>query len=155
EKPNVRVERCNEESAILFLDVANRPVNVFNREVFADLEAALDYLAADRQIRLICIQSAKISKPIAGADLQEFTQVASAEDAQAMSALGQRIFTRLSNLSAPTIIIVKGPCLGGGLEFALACDYRLVIDDPKTQLGLPEVELGIIPGWGGTQRLPR
>jgi 3-hydroxyacyl-CoA dehydrogenase/enoyl-CoA hydratase/3-hydroxybutyryl-CoA epimerase len=155
ESPNVRVERPSNESAILLLDTANRPVNVFNHAVFADLEGALGYLAAEKQISLIFVQSAKISKPIAGADIQEFARIDSAEEAHALSALGQRLFTRLAELPAPTIIVVKGPCLGGGLEFALACDYRLVIDDPKTQLGLPEVELGIIPGWGGTQRLPR
>jgi 3-hydroxyacyl-CoA dehydrogenase/enoyl-CoA hydratase/3-hydroxybutyryl-CoA epimerase len=155
DRPNVRVERCDEQSAILFLDVADRPVNVFNRAVFADLESALDYLAAAAEIQLICVQSAKISKPIAGADLQEFTGMTTPEDARAMSDLGQRIFGKLAKLPAPTVIVIKGPCLGGGLEFALACDYRLLIDDPKTQLGLPEVELGIIPGWGGTQRLPR
>src|SRR5262249_11732039 len=59
------------------------------------------------------------------------------------------------SLPQATVAVIHGPCLGGGLEFALACDYRLVVDHPKTQLGLPEIELGLLPGWGGTQRLPR
>src|SRR5260221_14749855 len=72
-----------------------------------------------------------------------------------MSALGQKVFDKLAKLPMPTIAAIAGPCLGGGLELALACDYRLVLDRPATQVGLPEVELGLLPGWGGTQRLPR
>src|SRR6185312_616189 len=75
--------------------------------------------------------------------------------ATAISAAGQKMFDKLAGLPMPTIAAISGPCLGGGLEFALACDYRLVYDKPSTQLGLPEVELGLLPGWGGTQRLPR
>ncbi len=152
---NLRVERVSENSVQLLLDVAGKSVNVFNRRVFADLEAALDHLKADLSIKLVFVHSAKLSKPIAGADLNEFTAIHTAEEARAISALGQRIFGKLADLPATTIIVVQGSCLGGGLEFALACDYRLLIDHPKTQLGLPEVELGLIPGWGGTQRLPR
>src|SRR5207237_8419341 len=70
-------------------------------------------------------------------------------------ASGQRVFSKRAGLRVPTIALLHGPCLGGGLEVALACDYRLVLDHPKTQLGLPEVELGLLPAWGGCQRLPR
>ena len=62
---------------------------------------------------------------------------------------------QVENLRVPTVAVIHGPCLGGGLEFSLACDYRVVIDAPGTQIGLPEIELGLVPGWGGTQRLPR
>jgi 3-hydroxyacyl-CoA dehydrogenase/enoyl-CoA hydratase/3-hydroxybutyryl-CoA epimerase len=155
ETSNLRIERTGETSAQLLLDVADKSVNVFNQKVFADLEAALDYIKADLAIQVVFISSAKLSKQIAGADLNEFTKISSPEEAKALSALGQRVFGKLADLPATTIIVVQGSCLGGGLEFALACDYRLLIDHPKTQLGLPEVELGIIPGWGGTQRLPR
>ena len=65
------------------------------------------------------------------------------------------MFDKLAALPMPTVAAIHGPCLGGGLELALACDYRLVFDRANTQLGLPEVELGLLPGWGGTQRLPR
>src|SRR5262249_4470905 len=68
---------------------------------------------------------------------------------------GQLIFDKLARLRLPTVAVISGACLGGGLELALACDYRVVLDHPKTQLGLPEIELGLLPAWGGTQRLPR
>ncbi|MGH7172583.1 MAG: 3-hydroxyacyl-CoA dehydrogenase NAD-binding domain-containing protein, partial [Gemmataceae bacterium] len=89
------------------------------------------------------------------ADLHEFLGIQDAAGAEAISAAGQKLFDKLAALPMPTIAAVSGACLGGGLEFALACDYRLVFDKPDTQLGLPEVELGLLPGWGGTQRLPR
>src|SRR5262249_42705539 len=72
-----------------------------------------------------------------------------------ISAQGQDLFGKLEGLSVPTLAVIHGPCLGGGLELALACDYRVALDQPRTQLGLPEIELGLVPGWGGTQRLPR
>src|SRR2546421_11546152 len=152
---HLRLDRPSDSLAMLVLDVAGKSVNVFNRSVFTDLEAALDAVARDPSIRLLGIKSARLSKPIAGADLEEFTRIQDAAASSELSALGQRLFDKLSLPPAISIIVIQGPCLGGGLEFALACDYRLVIDHPSTQLGLPEVELGIIPGWGGTQRLPR
>src|SRR5207237_5054022 len=105
--------------------------------------------------RLFVLRSEKRSGFIAGADLHDFTKIRAADEAKAVSALGQRVFGQLGALRIPSIALVHGPCLGGGLEVALACDYRLVLDHPKTQLGLPEVELGLLPAWGGCQRLPR
>lgn len=152
---NLRVENNGNGLATLWLDVADRPVNVFNRQVLADLGAALNQLAADRSLQVLIVRSAKPAGFIAGADLHEFTLVQSPADATLLSGHGQQLFDRLAQLPVPTIAVIHGPCLGGGLEFALACDYRLVVDHPKTQLGLPELELGLLPGWGGTQRLPR
>jgi 3-hydroxyacyl-CoA dehydrogenase / enoyl-CoA hydratase / 3-hydroxybutyryl-CoA epimerase len=140
---------------MLVLDVAGKSVNVFNRQVLTDLEAAIEQIAGEPSVRLLGIRSGKPSKPFAGADLEEFGRIHDPADARALSALGQRVFDKLSLLPAISLIVIQGSCLGGGLEFALACDYRLVVDHPTTQLGLPEVELGLIPGWGGTQRLPR
>jgi 3-hydroxyacyl-CoA dehydrogenase/enoyl-CoA hydratase/3-hydroxybutyryl-CoA epimerase len=105
-------------------------------------------------VQLLTVRSAKASGFAAGADLQAFQQITDSTQATALSAAGQEVFGRLARLPVPTVAVVHGPCLGGGLEFALACDYRLVVDQPKTQLGLPEIELGLIPAWGGTQRLP-
>lgn len=152
---NLRLEATGPDTATLWLDVADRPVNVFNRQVVADLDAALDHVAADASIKILLVRSAKASGFIAGADLQEFVAVQGPEDAVALSERGQRLFDKVSNLPQTTVAVIHGPCLGGGLECALACDYRVVIDLPKTQLGLPEIELGLLPGWGGTQRLPR
>jgi 3-hydroxyacyl-CoA dehydrogenase/enoyl-CoA hydratase/3-hydroxybutyryl-CoA epimerase len=148
------VERGSDGAVALILDVSNRSVNVFNRQVMADLDAALDAVAASKPPVLI-VRSGKKSGFVAGADLQEFLTIQDAGGATAVSATGQKLFDKLAALPMPTIAAISGPCLGGGLEFALACDYRLVYDKPSTQLGLPEVELGLLPGWGGTQRLPR
>jgi 3-hydroxyacyl-CoA dehydrogenase/enoyl-CoA hydratase/3-hydroxybutyryl-CoA epimerase len=150
----VVVERDVEGSVGLKLDVPGRAVNVFNRQVMTDLDAALDAVAASKPPLLI-VQSGKKSGFVAGADLHEFLAIRDAAGATAISAAGQKLFDKLAGLPIPTTAAISGPCLGGGLEFALACDYRLVYDKPSTQLGLPEVELGLLPGWGGTQRLPR
>src|SRR5262249_45151225 len=125
------------------------------RPVLTDLEAAIDRLAAEPSLRLLDVRSPDFAKPFAGADIQGFAAIRTSEQARDLSQLGQRVFDKLANLPLRSIITVNGPCLGGGLELALACNYRLLIDQPKTQLGLPEVELGLLPGWGGTQRLPR
>jgi 3-hydroxyacyl-CoA dehydrogenase/enoyl-CoA hydratase/3-hydroxybutyryl-CoA epimerase len=148
------VERDPDGALALILDVPGRSVNVFNRQVMADLDAALDAVA-DRKAALLVVRSGKKSGFVAGADLEEFLGIQDAASATAISESGQKLFGKLAALPMPTIAAISGACLGGGLEFALACDYRLVFDKPSTQLGLPEVELGLLPGWGGTQRLPR
>ncbi len=148
------VERDPEGALALILDVPGRSVNVLNRQVMADLNAALDSVA-DSKAPLLVLRSGKKSGFIAGADLQEFLGIQDAASAEAVSASGQQLFAKLAAVPMPTLAAISGACLGGGLELALACDYRLVFDKPGTQLGLPEVELGLLPAWGGTQRLPR
>jgi 3-hydroxyacyl-CoA dehydrogenase/enoyl-CoA hydratase/3-hydroxybutyryl-CoA epimerase len=155
ESQTVVVEKDTDGSAVLKLDVPDRPVNVFNRQVLADLDAALDAVKADTRIPLLVVRSGKKAGFVAGADLEEFLTIRDAAEASAVSERGQRLFDKLAGLPMPTVAAVHGPCLGGGLELALACDYRLVYDRRETQLGLPEVNLGLLPGWGGTQRLPR
>ncbi len=152
---NLAVEHHPDGVALLRIDVPERPVNVFSRQVLADLDAALQYVAGDASVRLLVLRSGKVSGFMAGADLNELAAIESPEAARALSELGQNVFDRLAGLPQPTVALIHGPCLGGGLEFALACDYRLVLDTAKTQFGLPEVELGLVPAWGGTQRLPR
>jgi 3-hydroxyacyl-CoA dehydrogenase/enoyl-CoA hydratase/3-hydroxybutyryl-CoA epimerase len=152
---NLVVNRQPDGIAELVLDVKDRPLNVFNRQVMADLDAALDRVAAEPAIQCLVIKSGKATGFLAGADLHEFTSVANAQDASELSARGQRLFNKVADLRVPTVAVISGPCLGGGLEFALACDWRVAVDQPKTQLGFPEIELGLLPGWGGCQRLPR
>ena len=152
---HLRLESDTRGVATLSLDMRDKSVNVLNQALLHELERAFQALAADSQIRVVIIRSAKPSGFLAGADLKEFTSVRTAEEAESLSLFGQGVFQLLADLKAVTIAVIDGPCLGGGLELALACDYRLGVDQPGTQLGLPEVELGIIPGWGGTQRLPR
>lgn len=148
------VERDPEGALALIVDVPGRSVNVLNRQVMADLDAALDAVAGSKAPLLI-VRSGKKSGFIAGADLQEFLRIQDAASAEAISASGQKLFAKLAAAPMPSIAAISGACLGGGLELALACDYRLVFDKSNTQLGLPEVELGLLPAWGGTQRLPR
>jgi 3-hydroxyacyl-CoA dehydrogenase/enoyl-CoA hydratase/3-hydroxybutyryl-CoA epimerase len=150
----IAVQRDPEGALALILDVPGRSVNVFNRQVMADLDAALDAVA-DSKAPLLVVRSRKKNGFVAGADLEGFLSIQDSASASAISATGQKLFDKLASLPMPTIAAISGACLGGGLEFALACDYRLVFDKPSTQLGLPEVELGLLPGWGGTQRLPR
>jgi 3-hydroxyacyl-CoA dehydrogenase/enoyl-CoA hydratase/3-hydroxybutyryl-CoA epimerase len=151
----VVVERDRDGSVMLKLDVPGKSVNVFNRQVLADLDAAFEALAQENNVPLLVLHSGKPSGFLAGADMAEFLAIADSAGAMALSELGQRLFDKLAALPMPTVASIAGPCLGGGLEFALACDYRLVYDKPSTQLGFPEIELGLLPAWGGTQRMPR
>jgi 3-hydroxyacyl-CoA dehydrogenase/enoyl-CoA hydratase/3-hydroxybutyryl-CoA epimerase len=152
---NLRIDPPSDHVAVLWLDVPDRSLNVFSRQVMADLDRALDAVAAEPAIYILVVRSAKPAGFLAGADLHEFTAVRTPEDAMALSAVGQRLFDKVADLRVPVVAVIHGPCLGGGLEFALACDARVAVDQPGTQIGLPEIELGLLPGWGGTQRLPR
>jgi 3-hydroxyacyl-CoA dehydrogenase/enoyl-CoA hydratase/3-hydroxybutyryl-CoA epimerase len=155
ETANLSVDSKINGIACIWLDVPGRTHNVFNRQVIKDLDQALDRARSQGAIKLLVIASAKQSGFVAGADLQEFTTVKGPADALALSLAGQDLFDKLASLTMPSVAVVCGACLGGGLELALACDYRVVINQHGTQIGLPEIELGLIPGWGGTQRLPR
>lgn len=151
----LRLETQPDGSAILWLDVQGRSVNVVTRRMLADLDAAVAHVEIDASLRALILRSAKPCGFLAGADVHELAAVRSVADAEALSGQGQAVLGKLAALRLPTVAVIHGSCLGGGLELALACDYRLVIDVPGTQLGLPEVELGLLPAWGGTQRLPR
>lgn len=150
---SLRVEVDN-GIAWLWLDVP-KPYNVLNRDVVTDLTEALARVEADASVKLLVFLGKKKNGFLAGADLNEFKTIRTAEEATALSAMGQQLMERVAGVRVPTVAVIHGPCLGGGLEFALACDYRVVVDQPGTQIGLPEIELGLLPGWGGTQRLPR
>lgn len=151
-----RLSIDNQKIARLIFDVPNEKVNTFSLPILQELEQILNDLSKNKEISALAISSAKDNVFIAGADLHSFetmfTQPSTGEDVIKM---GNRVFNKLSALPFPSFALIHGACLGGGLEFALACTYRIVSDHPKTVLGLPEVTLGIIPGWGGTQRLPR
>lgn len=140
--------------AWLSIDVADSAVNMLSNEVMQDLDKALDYLAQHHPAGLV-ICSSKDSGFIAGADIDEFSGLDTTEKGLALVARGWRLFDRLAATHYPTLALIQGHCLGGGLELAMACRYRLAIQHDGTRLGLPEVMLGIFPGWGGMQRLPR
>ena len=140
--------------ARLTFDKAGATTNTLSAAVLAELNEALDALDADPPKGLV-IASGKANGFIAGADIDEFGTVKSEADAVALVKRGWDTFERLTGVKYPTLALVRGFCLGGGLELALACRYRVVVDEPGTRLGLPEVMLGIVPGWGGMKRLPK
>jgi 3-hydroxyacyl-CoA dehydrogenase/enoyl-CoA hydratase/3-hydroxybutyryl-CoA epimerase len=120
-----------------------------------ELEALLIGFRDDPSTRAIVLISGKPDNFIAGADIEEFTALTSQDAAERLSFEGQETVSRVETFQKPVVAAIHGACLGGGLELALACHYRIATDHPKTQLGLPEVQLGLIPGAGGCQRLPR
>lgn len=140
--------------ATLAFDKADATTNTLSAAVLDELNEALDLLERDPPKGLV-IRSGKANGFIAGADVDEFGEVKDDAGALAIVRRGWDTFERLARVGYPTLALVKGFCLGGGLELALACRYRVVVDEPGTRLGLPEVMLGIVPGWGGIKRLPR
>ena len=152
---NFRIARDDRNVVTVSIDVADRAVNVFNESVLDELDALVGSLEADRTARVVIFRSAKSSGFFAGADLKELSELPSTAEVESVVRRGQDLFARIERLEVPTVAVIHGPCLGGGLEFALACRYRIAVNSSSTRLGLPEVQLGIIPGWGGTQRLPQ
>jgi 3-hydroxyacyl-CoA dehydrogenase/enoyl-CoA hydratase/3-hydroxybutyryl-CoA epimerase len=146
----------NEGIANLIFDLPAQKVNKFNAPVMQELEQVLDIATQNKEIKIMTIRSGKEDIFIAGADLHSFEPIfKDPSSGGVIISTGHRVFDKLQNLPFPTVALIDGACLGGGTELALACTYRVVSDNPKTQMGLPEVTLGIIPGWGGTQRMPR
>lgn len=141
--------------AVLTFDLPDEKVNKLTMAVMAELSTLLDDLAADDSVKALVITSGKQDTFIAGADIAEIRDITSPELGEQLSRQGQSLFRRVEELPFPTVAAIHGACLGGGLELALACDHRVISNDPRTVLGLPEVKIGIIPGFGGTQRLPR
>lgn len=140
--------------ANLIFDAPNEKVNKLATSVLLDLKKALNVIDNNKAIRVLLISSAKKDNFIAGADINEIKAINDEKDALDKVSKGQEILDQLAKLKIPTICVINGSCLGGGLELALACKYRVGVINAKTILGLPEVNLGIIPGFGGTQRLP-
>ena len=136
----------------LTLDKPGGSQNVLSAEVIAELDLSLTEIEQANPAALI-IRSAKQNGFIAGADIAEFSAIESGQQAAKMLAFAHRVMNRLESLNMPSVALINGHCLGGGLELALACDYRVVCDEPSIRLGLPEVMLGIHPGFGGTVRL--
>lgn len=145
-----------EESGIVIavLDRAGESTNALSAEVMAEFAQILDQLDLYPPAGLI-VRSAKAAGFIAGADIGEFSQLDTPEKGRALVARGWDLFNRLAAVKYPTLALVRGHCLGGGLELALACRYILAVDEPGTKMALPEVMLGIFPGWGGMLRLPQ
>ncbi len=141
--------------AIVTFDLPGEKVNKLTLAVMDELDRLLDELRAKTEIKALVFRSGKEGNFIVGADIAEIQNVTEASTGEMFARRGQAVFAKLKTLPFPTVAAIHGPCMGGGLELALACDYRIISNDQKTALALPEVKLGIIPGFGGTQRLPR
>jgi enoyl-CoA hydratase len=144
-----------ERDGALAIITLNRPkqLNALSQAVLREIEAGLDELAADDAIRAIILTGAGDRAFAAGADIGELAALESATQGRILAARSHQLGRKMAELGKPIIAAINGFALGGGLELALACDIRLASE--TAQVGLPEVTLGIIPGWGGTQRLPR
>lgn len=141
--------------AVLTMDVPGETMNTLKQAFGDEITAMLDEIEQDSSIKGVVLQSGKEGSFVAGADISMLAACTTAEDAEALSKGGQDVFNRIENMAKTFVAAIHGPALGGGLELALACHYRVCTDADITQLGLPEVQLGLLPGSGGTQRLPR
>ncbi|NLG60194.1 MAG: 3-hydroxyacyl-CoA dehydrogenase [Gammaproteobacteria bacterium] len=139
---------------VLSFDRQGESVNTFSQDVLIELDGLLERLALDPP-RALVLRSAKEKGFIAGADIREFREFDAKGTIGDSIHRGQQVFQRLADLPCPTVAAIHGFCMGGGTEIALACDARVASSDPSTRIGLPEVKLGIYPGWGGSVRLPR
>ena len=148
-----QLETDADNIAWLSIDKADASTNSLNRDLVDELDSILDELEVDRPKGLV-ILSAKASGFIVGADINEFTTIETTEQARELIRRGQGVINRIEGLRFTTVALIHGYCLGGGLELVLGCDYRIAEDGVKTKLGLPEVRLGIHPGFGGATRLP-
>ncbi|PYK61846.1 MAG: hypothetical protein DME21_07990 [Verrucomicrobia bacterium] len=154
EKRCVYRQITDEQVCILTFDRPNSSANVFDRETLHELDDHLDFIADSTELKGVVLTSAKNSIFIAGADLHALAD-ASADDLASLIELGQTVFNRVASLNIPTAAAIHGACVGGGFELCLACDYRVASPDRATKIGLPETQLGILPAWGGSTRLPR
>jgi 3-hydroxyacyl-CoA dehydrogenase/enoyl-CoA hydratase/3-hydroxybutyryl-CoA epimerase len=149
-----RVDTRPDGALVLSFDRDGKSVNSISQDVLIELDTMLERIALDPPKALI-LRSAKEKGFIAGADIEEFERFDAKGTTGDAIRRGQRVFQRLAELRVPTVAAIHGFCMGGGTELALACRYRVASNDPSTKIGLPEIKLGIYPGWGGSVRLPR
>ncbi|MFN3709313.1 MAG: fatty acid oxidation complex subunit alpha FadJ [Alishewanella aestuarii] len=145
----------DDKVAVITMDIPGESMNVLKASFADEIDTMLKQLANDSTLKGVVFISGKKDSFIAGADISMLDACQTAEQAEAIAAMGQQMFDRLEQLRLPVVAAIHGPCLGGGLELALACHARVASSSPKTVLGLPEVQLGLLPGSGGTQRLPK
>ncbi|MCA9149395.1 MAG: enoyl-CoA hydratase/isomerase family protein [Planctomycetales bacterium] len=153
----IRLSYPEADIALLTLDMPGKGANILSRPVLDELERVLDEVAGREDLAGLILISAKPGIFIAGADLREFvaSMGAPASEVVALCRRGQTLFQRLSKTPFVTIAAIDGVCVGGGAELACWCDRRIMTSSPKTEIGFPEVKLGLFPGWGGTARAPR
>jgi 3-hydroxyacyl-CoA dehydrogenase/enoyl-CoA hydratase/3-hydroxybutyryl-CoA epimerase len=145
----------DKDVAVIEFDIAHAKVNTLGTPLMTQFEQLLDALRTNEAVRGVVLISGKEETFVAGADLDEIEALQTEEAAADAARFGQRVFEKIETLGKPVVAAVHGACLGGGCEMILACHHRILTDHPSTKVGLPEVKLGILPGFGGTQRLPR
>lgn len=153
-KNTFTLEKKEDGIGILYFDLPGEKINKFSTPVVKELEEWVEKLK-NENLKCLLIISKKKNIFIAGADINEIKNYTDPELGYQTGLRGQKVFENISKLPFPTIAVIDGACMGGGTELSLACTYRLASDNPATKIAMPEVNLGILPGWGGTQRLPR
>lgn len=156
-KPAVTMNMLNSGVALVTLDLPDSKYNLLSERVLRDLIAVLDQAASDKAVKGMVIHSGKPDNFVFGANIEEIQAVQNqtAKAAYDASEVGKQIFEKIEKMPFRVVVAINGVCLGGGTEMALACHYRIASNHPKTAIGVPEVKLGFIPGWGGTVRLTR
>ncbi|MBD1390255.1 fatty acid oxidation complex subunit alpha FadJ [Neiella sp. HB171785] len=147
-----------QEVAVITMDVPGESVNTLKAEFAEQIRAVLQQVRsqmADQSVRGVVLISGKTNSFVAGADIAMLDACSTAAEAESLALAGHQVFAELEQFPVPVVAAIHGTCLGGGLELAMACHWRVITDHEKTRLGLPEVQLGLLPGGGGTQRLPR
>ncbi|HPV23819.1 MAG TPA: enoyl-CoA hydratase-related protein, partial [Casimicrobium sp.] len=154
---NFKLSTDDQGNTWVGIDVAGSNVNTLGSPVLDELEALLNAFDANAP-KAVVFHSLKSSGFIAGANIQEFEAIGQSNDVAAAEKLikrGYDLCERLAAVKYPTLALIKGFCMGGGMELAMACRYRVAVDEPSTRMGLPEVMLGILPAWGGVKRMPQ
>jgi enoyl-CoA hydratase/carnithine racemase len=155
-KPPRQFVKIAYQDRIATLTLDHPPVNAFNPQLLEELSDAVDELNSNPEVKVVIVTGAGQIAFVAGADITEFDRIIRERDVaggERLLRLGQDTFTKIEHSPKPYIAAIDGVCLGGGLELAMSCHLRIAGD--RVRLGQPEINLGIIPGWGGTQRLPR
>lgn len=152
---NILSVKTIENVAVVTLNDPDEKVNKLNESLIDEVTGFLDRLESDDELHGALLMSGKEDNFIAGADIDMFKSRTTAEELEELSRTGHEILNRVENFAKPVVVGIHGSCMGGGTELALACHYRIVSDHSDTKIGLPEVKLGLLPGMGGTQRLPR
>jgi 3-hydroxyacyl-CoA dehydrogenase/alkylation response protein AidB-like acyl-CoA dehydrogenase/enoyl-CoA hydratase/carnithine racemase len=154
-EPNLRREVTAEQICILTFDRPGSSANIFDRATMNELNEHLNFIVAQPGLRGLVLCSAKKSIFIAGADLHSIAAETDPAKLRELIEFGQSVFNRIAALPMVTVAAIHGACVGGGFEISLACDWRVATTDKATRIGLPETQIGLIPAWGGSTRLPR
>lgn len=149
-----RMSMDEKGTAWITFDMQGSSANVWNETTLREFDLCLEAISRDSSVKALVLRSGKDKIFIAGADLKA-VRSAPVRRVETLIELGQRVFNHLAGLQIPKVALIHGACLGGGLEVTLACDYRIASDAEMTRLGLPETQIGLIPAWGGSTRLPR